>query len=72
MISGKRIVDVAGQQATTVAERYAGYREDLVRCLVTIVSTQSEGLSDRGRREQVGKVIDAFGSKVANKRTVDA
>jgi hypothetical protein len=72
MISGKRIVDVAGQQATAVAERYPRYRQDLVRCLVTIVSTQSEGLSDRGRRDQVGKVIDAFGSKVAAERKVGA
>ena len=64
MISAKRIMTVAGEQAATTTDRFPGYREELVRSLIAIITTQSEGLSDRLRREQVGKIIDAFGSKV--------
>jgi hypothetical protein len=67
MISSKRIMAVAGEQAATVPDRFDGYREELVRCLVTVIVTQNEGLSDRARREQVAKAIDAFGGKVASK-----
>jgi len=56
---------VAGEQAGTITERFPGYREELVRSLIAIITTQSEGLSDRVRRDQVGKIIDAFGAKVA-------
>jgi hypothetical protein len=68
VISAKRIMGVAGDQAATILDRFPGYREELVRSLVAIITTQSDGLSDRARREQVGKVIDAFGGKVTAKK----
>lgn len=65
MMSGKRILEVAREQALLVDERIDGYREDVVRCLMKVIATQNEGHSDRGRRERVAKEVEALGGKVA-------
>jgi len=64
-VNVKRILEVAGEQAGLVEERTPAYRASLVRCLVEVVATQDEGLSDKGRRDRVAKIVEAFGSKVA-------
>lgn len=63
-MSAKRILEVAGEQATMVEERCQRYRADLVECLVKIIATQDEGLSQKGRRDKVAKIVEAFGGKV--------
>lgn len=72
MSTSKRIIEVAGQQATHIHERYPGYRRDLVQRLVDIVAKQGEGLSNRLRRERISEIIDAFGAKVAAQQQEDA
>jgi len=64
-MSAKRILEVAGDQATLVEERCQRYRADLVGCLVKVIATQDEGLSQKGRRDRVAKIVEAFGGKVA-------
>ena len=63
-MSAKRILEVAGEQATMVEERCQRYRADLVECLVKIIATQDEGLSQKGRRDKVAKIVEAFGGTV--------
>ncbi|MGD9715444.1 MAG: hypothetical protein AB7V46_25830 [Thermomicrobiales bacterium] len=61
-----RLHEVAAEQAGLVPERYPTYRADLIRCLVDVLAAQEEGLSDRGRRDKVSRVVEAFGAKVAS------
>lgn len=65
MMSGKRIMEVAREQALLTDERVPGYREDLVRCLMKVIGAQNEGRSERGRKESVAKEVEALGGKVA-------
>ena len=67
MMSSKRIVEVAGEKATLIEERIDGYRSELVRTLVSIIQTQHEGLSDKGRKDRVAKIVEALGATVASK-----
>ena len=60
----KRVLDVADGQATLIEERTGSYRADLVRALIATITAQDEGLSDKGRRDRVTKVVEALGSKV--------
>jgi hypothetical protein len=62
----RRVVEVAGEQALLTDERYTGYRAEVVRSLVQVIAAQAEGLSERGRREKIGKVVEALGIKVAS------
>lgn len=64
-MSTVRILEVAQEQATLVEERSDHYREELIRCLISVITTQDEGLSDKGRRDKVAKTIEAFGTRVA-------
>jgi hypothetical protein len=66
-MSNRRIVEVAGEKALLVDERFEGYRAELVRALVAAIQAQQEGLSDKGRRDKVGKVVEALGAVVATK-----
>lgn len=66
-MSNRRIFEVAGEKALLVDERFEGYRAELVRTLVAAIQAQQEGLSDKGRRDKVGKVVEALGSVVATK-----
>ena len=61
----KRVLDVAGEQANLIEERTGSYRKDLIRCLIEAITAQDEGLSDKGRRDRVTKLVEALGSKVA-------
>ena len=61
----KRLIEVAGEEAMRIDERYPGYRLELVRCLIQVTSTQDEGLSDKGRRDKVFRIVEALGGKVA-------
>jgi hypothetical protein len=63
----RRIVEVAGEKAVLIDERYDGYQAELVRTLVAAIQVQGEGLSDKGRKEKVGKVVEALGSVAATK-----
>lgn len=65
MMSGKRIMEVAREQALLIDERAPGYREDMVRCLMRVIAVQNEGHSERGRRERVAKEVEALGVKIA-------
>lgn len=65
MMSGKRITEVAREQALLIDDRVPGYREDIVRCLMKVIGTQNEGHSDRGRKERVAREVEALGHKVA-------
>ena len=65
MMSSKRIVDVAGEKALTITERVPNYRSQLVRALVEAIQVQREGLSEKGRREKIGKVVEGLGSRIA-------
>jgi hypothetical protein len=60
---GNRIAEVAGEKASLVSERVPGYRADLVRTLVAAIQAQNEGLSDKGRRDKIAKMVEALGSK---------
>ncbi len=70
MMSSRRIVDVAGEKAVLAEERFDGYRADLVRTLVAVIQTQQEGLSEKGRRDKVSKIVESLGSVVATKAGV--
>jgi len=72
MISSRRIVEVAGEKASLVDQRFDGYREDMVRCLMRVIMTQSDGLSERGRRDRVSKEVEALGAKVIAKTRAGA
>lgn len=61
----RRVAEVAGEQALLTDERYPGYRAEVVRSLVQVIAAQAEGLSERGRREKVTKVVEALGIRVA-------
>ena len=65
MMSTKRIVEVAGEKALMVTERVPGYRGQLVRALIDTILAQSEGLSDKGRRDRITKVVEGLGSRVS-------
>jgi hypothetical protein len=65
MMSSRRIQEVAKQQAALTDERYSGYLLDLVVCLLKVIACQSEGFSERGRQDQVNKIVDSLGTKVA-------
>jgi hypothetical protein len=65
MMSTKRIVEVATEKASLAPERIEGYHADLVRCLTEVIQTQQTGLSDKGRRAQVAKILEGLGAKVA-------
>jgi hypothetical protein len=65
MMTSRRIQEVAKQQATLTDERYSGYLPDLVACLLNVIACQSQGFSDKGRQDQVSKVVDSLGTKVA-------
>jgi len=67
-MSTRRIAEVAGEKAVTITVRAPGYRADLVRALVEVLQVQREGLSEKGRREKVGKVVEGLGSRVAAER----
>lgn len=64
-MSSTRIVEVAKETASVVSERVDGYRGDLVRCLIEVIQTQQEGLSEKGRRDKVGRIVESLGAKVA-------
>ena len=64
-MSSRRIVEVAGEKALMITERVPGYRAQLVRGLIDVIQVQSEGLSDKGRRDKIGKVVEGLGSRVA-------
>jgi hypothetical protein len=68
MMSTKRIVEVAGETALTISERVPGYRVALVRALVDAIQVQVEGLSDKGRRDKIGKVVEGLGSRIATEQ----
>lgn len=68
MMSTKRIVEVAGERASMIAERVPGYRGLLVRALIDAIQVQGEGLSEKGRRDKIGKVVEGLGSRVAAER----
>jgi hypothetical protein len=61
----QRLIEVATNQAALIEEPQSQYRAGLIRCLIDVVTAQEEGLSDKGRRERVAKIVEAFGSKVA-------
>jgi len=65
VMTSRRIQEVAKEQAALTDERYPGYIIDLVACLLKVIACQSEGLSEKGRQDQVGKIVDSVGSKVA-------
>jgi hypothetical protein len=67
MMPGSRIAEVAGARATEIEERVPGYRIELVKTLIAAIQTQNEGLSDKGRRDRIGKVVEALGSKILAK-----
>jgi hypothetical protein len=64
-MSSKRITEVARETSSTIRERMNGYHEELVRCLIQVIQAQQEGLSEKGRRDRVSKVIEGLGTKVA-------
>jgi hypothetical protein len=61
----RRILEVASEQAAVIDERYPDYRAALIRCLIDVITAQDEGLSDRGRRDRVERIVEAFGGKVS-------
>lgn len=61
----RRVIEVAGEKAMLIDQRYAGYREDVIRGLAQVLAAQNEGLSEKGRRDRVSKIVDALGVKVA-------
>ena len=65
-MSSSRVVEVAGQKVLTVSERVPKYRSELIRALIAVIQLQREGLSDKGRRDKVGKVVEGLGSRVAH------
>ena len=61
----RRIFEVASEEASLVEERYPQYRAALIGCLIDAITTQDEGLSEKGRRDRVQRIVGAFGEKVA-------
>ena len=67
MMSTKQTVEVASERVLAITERVPGYRAELIGVLVDVLKVQSEGLSEKGRRDKVGKVVEGLGSRVAAK-----
>jgi len=64
-MAGNRIAEVAGEKVLLIGERTPGYRTELVKALVATINVQQEGLSEKGRREKISKLVEALGSKVS-------
>lgn len=62
-----QFVKVATEQVGTCNKLYPNYHIDLVKLLVKVVATQSDGSSDARRRAEVASIVAAFGSEVINK-----
>jgi len=60
MQSPKALIQAASESASSVDERYVGYREELVRRLATLIQTQDEFGTPAGRRTQVENTIAAI------------
>ena len=68
MISSRRILEVSKDRVLLIEERFAGYRAEVILTLNGVIRTQQEGLSDRGRRDRVLKIVDALAGKVSAKQ----
>lgn len=64
-MAGNRIAEVAGEKVLLISERTPGYRAELVKALVATINVQQEGLSEKGRRDKIAKLVEALGSKVS-------
>jgi hypothetical protein len=62
MTTTPRIAEVAREEVATIDERYAGYQEDLVAALSSLIQRQSHA-TDRQRQDQLHKVIDGIGRR---------
>jgi glycosyltransferase A (GT-A) superfamily protein (DUF2064 family) len=64
-MASNRIAEVAGEKVLLIGERTPGHRAELVKALVATINAQQEGLSEKGRRDKITKLVEALGSKVS-------
>lgn len=64
LLSEQRLADVIRQEVVLVWERTPSYRQDLAKTLIASMQAQQEGLSERGRRDRVKRIIEALATKV--------
>ena len=64
LLSEQRIAEVIREQVVLTWERMPTYRQDLAKTLIAAMQAQQEGLSDRGRRDRVKRIIESLATKV--------
>lgn len=68
MALNRRIFDVARERVLDADERTPTYRADLVRTLVQAIQAQDQEVSERGRRDRIGKMVEALAGQVRSKQ----
>lgn len=68
MALNRRIFDVARERVLDADDRAPGYRADLVRTLVQAIQAQDQEASERGRRDKIGKMVEALAGQVREKQ----
>ena len=64
LLSEQRIADVIRQEVVLAWERTPSYRQDLAKTLMASMQAQQEGLSDRGRRDRIKRIIETLATQV--------
>jgi len=67
MTPTRRIVEVAGQQAMSLAERVPGYRSEAVQTLVQVLQLQAEALGPQTRRDRVQRLLGDLATRTLTK-----
>ena len=68
MALNRRIFDVARERVLDADERTPTYRADLVRTLIQAIQAQDQEVSERGRRDRIGKMVEALAAQVRLKQ----
>lgn len=68
MMSSRRVIEVAGERVLDADERFEGYRSSLVRMLVQSIQLQDKEGSERSRRDEIAKMVDALATQVRARR----
>ncbi len=66
MIGGKKqLTAVIDESILGIDRRYDGYHPDLTKALIDIISVQEDTATDAARRDQIQRIVESLGSKVA-------
>lgn len=67
MSSQTRLETVMNDAASTLDERYDGYRAEITHALLLTIRAQAEATSEAARGREVDRIIVAIGQKLRSK-----